>query len=580
MTKPKIKNAYRRLCQTYHPDKHLSPDLKKKATERFTVLNEAFEILSDPEKRRIYDEFGMEGIRAVSNSLVKYEDIKARFQQSGRVTGGSYQKDNSFIVQNTAEVLIDATGIAVILEDLSEEEDYFVAPFAVSQLSLATRATVVLSRKDFLTFQYHIQSRRKMSTHGLTITTRRQFSSNSYGEISYIISSQRSLLEGVFSWKLWRRLSERSTGMIEGSYSSVQAQPLLAVTNTRQLSPNTSAQLTWTAGLAPGVLFAFQNSQDSGTATGSMKLGMLDTSVSFGYRKLVGQNGHWKARGRWSIRGWELEVGIGRDLFSYEAAWSVSVRVGLDGIILKCKVGRSGHQLQLPILVVAHPSPLGIIAPYQYKMDARRKQKEKEERLEKRMKERNDALTALELMKPAVERCRSREENVPGGGLIIIRALYGSSREISILSIDSTLENTEQVADVSDALQYFVEDSRLTLYATTKARLMGFWDPTIDSDEKKVLHIWYKFKNALHECEVDDFLPVELPLLSHRYLQYRSWALSYYCSSKSLSCWSKQLMFESSRNAEVDEAIVVETDKLEVVSCLTDSASEVVDIKI
>jgi hypothetical protein len=295
--------------------------------------------------------------------------------------------------------------------------------------------------------------------------------------------------------------------MIEGSYSPLQAQPLLAVTNTRQLSPNTSAQLTWTAGLAPGVLFAFQNTEDSRTATGSMKLGMLDTSVSFGYRRVVGQNGHWKARGRWSIRGWELEVGIGRDLFSYEAAWSVSVRVGLDGIILKCKAGRSGHQIQVPILVVAHPSPLtaiaaslvtsslfaliqrGIIAPYQYRMDAKRKQKEREERLEKRMKEKNDALTALELMKPAIERCRSREESVSGGGLIIIRALYGASSEISKLSIDSTLENTEQVADVSDALQYFVEDSRLTLYATTKARLMGFWDPTIDSDEKKVLRV-------------------------------------------------------------------------------------------
>lgn len=246
--------------------------------------------------------------------------------------------------------------------------------------------------------------------------------------------------------------------MIEGSYSSVQSQPLLAVTNTRQLSPNTSAQLTWTAGLAPGVLFAFQNSQESRIATGSMKLGMLDTSVSFGYRKMVGQNGHWKARGRWSIRGWELEVGIGRDLFSYEAAWSISVRVGLDGIILKCKFGRSGHQLQLPILVVAHPSPLfaaaaslftssllaliqrGIIAPYQYKMDAKRKQEEREERLQKRTKERNDAMTALELMKQAIERCRNREESVPGGGLIIIRALYGASREISNLSIDSTLE--------------------------------------------------------------------------------------------------------------------------------------------
>lgn len=44
----------------------------------------------------------MEGIRSMSNSLVKYEDIKARFQQSGsRMGGGAYHRDNTFIVQNT-----------------------------------------------------------------------------------------------------------------------------------------------------------------------------------------------------------------------------------------------------------------------------------------------------------------------------------------------------------------------------------------------------------------------------------------------------------------------------------------------
>eukprot|EP00871_Galdieria_phlegrea_P002366 jgi/Galph1/312/GphlegSOOS_G5112.1 len=532
-----IKRAYRKLCQTYHPDKHLSPELKKKveATERFTLLNEAFEILSDTEKRRIYDEFGIEGLKAISQSVVRYEDVKARFQQ-GRGTGGMFQsKDTTFIVQNTAEVSVDATGIAVILQnDVIEDDQYLISPLTVSQLSLATRATLVLSRKDFLIFQYHIQSRRRMSSHTLTVSARRQFSAHSYGEISYIISSQRSILEGVFSWKLWRRLSERSTGMIEGSYSPLQDQPLLAVSNTRQLSPNTSAQLTWTAGFAPGVLFAVQNSNDNQTATGSAKLGMLDTSVGFGFRRQVGDNGHWKARGRWSLRGWELELGIGRDLFASEASWGISLRIGLDGVVLKCKAGRSGHQIQFPLLLIAHPSPglaimaslvtssifaliqRKLISPYQQKMDEARKEKEKSERLERRDREKEEAAVALTLMKTAIERNREREEHVVGGGLIIIRALYGAASEIKQASIDSSVESFEQVADVTDALQYFVEDSRLTLYATTKARLMGFWDPTIDSTEKKVLHIWYKFKGALHECEVDDFLPVELPLMSHR----------------------------------------------------------------
>lgn len=56
-----IKKAYRRLALQYHPDKH-PPEKRKWAEEKFKEISEAYEVLMDPKKRRLYDTYGHEGV--------------------------------------------------------------------------------------------------------------------------------------------------------------------------------------------------------------------------------------------------------------------------------------------------------------------------------------------------------------------------------------------------------------------------------------------------------------------------------------------------------------------------------------
>jgi DnaJ-class molecular chaperone len=61
-SKEDIKKAYRKLAMKYHPDKN--PDKKEEYEVKFKEVSEAYSVLSDDEKKVMYDRFGKEGLKA------------------------------------------------------------------------------------------------------------------------------------------------------------------------------------------------------------------------------------------------------------------------------------------------------------------------------------------------------------------------------------------------------------------------------------------------------------------------------------------------------------------------------------
>lgn len=83
-----IKKAYRKLARKYHPD--LNPN-DSTAKKKFQQINEANEVLSDPEKRKKYDKYGKDWQHGEA-----YEQARQQQSHQGRRSGGTFTEDADF----------------------------------------------------------------------------------------------------------------------------------------------------------------------------------------------------------------------------------------------------------------------------------------------------------------------------------------------------------------------------------------------------------------------------------------------------------------------------------------------------
>jgi len=117
-SKMRLKKAYRKLAVGCHPDKYPN-DAEKQA--QFQSISEAYEVLSDDEKRRIYDQYGEEGLKKGvrgGGGTFDFDDI---FHMFGGGGGGQKKRKDELPKGNPLRIKLQVT-----LEDLYNGKDFEV----------------------------------------------------------------------------------------------------------------------------------------------------------------------------------------------------------------------------------------------------------------------------------------------------------------------------------------------------------------------------------------------------------------------------------------------------------------------
>ncbi|KAF6004033.1 DnaJ (Hsp40), sub C, member 11 [Cyanidiococcus yangmingshanensis] len=333
--------------------------------------------------------------------------------------------------------------------------------------------------------------------------------------------------------KVWRRVSPHSSLAVEASYGLGRGErPELVLSHARQLSENCQGHLAWAAGPAPGYMASFVYGAERWNASFTVNLGLGSSGLKVTVRRVCdqAQTIFARLRGQLTLAGWSLETGLAKE-FAMDSFIAAAARVSHMGVGLRLKIGRAGHRLAIPILLVPSPDPLAFVAVVSFGATAataveylivrplrrlakeRARRRVREEVYQRLAERRRQALQERELLRLQAARSRAMEQE--RNGLVIIRAVYGSATVVERLASPdvpaSVLDALEEVCDVTDALQALVDDrdSSLRLYATSKRSLNGFYDPTL-GDSEPLLRIWYVFQGEPYEVMIGDLDPLQI----------------------------------------------------------------------
>ncbi|KAI5655706.1 hypothetical protein M9H77_32893 [Catharanthus roseus] len=512
-----IRKAYRQWAQVYHPDKYQDAHMKGIATENFQRICEAYEILSDEEKRMIYDLYGMEGLISgleLGSKLNKVDEIKEELERLQRrkeeeKIAAHFRPSGSILANLSLPRFLRGDGI-------------------LRGMAMASEVQSQISKRNVIAIGGNMAVNGNAGGGAASIAFRHQFSPVS--SIEFMGSTGLRALLGV---QTSRQLSRHSSATMGLALSLKDGSLNLSNAWTRQLSETITGNIQLELGSDTSIAVGWQKKDQKISAAAEIKIGVGALGLTAHCTRRFSSKSHGRIAGKVGSGMLEFEIGGGRKISNFSTI-RMLYSIGIQGIFWKFELHRGGQKLIVPILLSRHLYPVfasgALIVPtslyfllktYVFKPYYLRREKQKTlENIEKTLAQVQEARAAAEksqrLLQNVANRKRSRQ--LETGGLVVTKAVYGSPKALGSRNQpeEATDDNTSQIIDVTLPLNFLVNDSgQVKLHeGVKKSGIMGFCDPC--PGEPKKLYVEYTYGGNKYEVTVDDLEELLIPQEEHR----------------------------------------------------------------
>jgi len=522
-----INHAYRRLSRLYHPDKHQNPERKGEAELLFSKTKRAYEVLSDPHMRAIYDSVGESGLSTqgweVAHRTKTPQEIReeyerlAREREEQRLRARTNPKSTVNITINATEIFITDDDEEFYQPDL---RDMFGLPHVeVNGVNISQYIEAPITSKHTAILNGTVASRNGRGEGQLSLSMRRIVSDKTWVEADVGAGSGLSL-----GFKAYRRITDGvfSNGSLLINFSPNSFKLGSQLTLGAQLDKHTLGYINLKMGTGSGLTTSLVRDTDRYHATAGLNFGVPHSYASLSYAHKFSLESKLKLAGKFGTFGGQVTFGAEKNV-SEQSSVSASMSVGVPlGVHLKLKLRRAEQNYSCNVILcdevlpapVVYGTLLPVVAwvavdrllvrPYLMQRERENLKKQREANRSKLLERKKEAVAAVALMRETVKRITETE--TAKKGLVIVRAEYGK-----LVAEDS---EEEESLCVTVPVQCLVKDSKLILHESSKSQLPGFYDPCPGED--KSLRVRYMFHGLLHQVTLADTEPLRIPKQSHR----------------------------------------------------------------
>lgn len=316
-SKNEINNAYYRLSRMYHPDKHRDSKQKQEAVELFNRAKKAHEVLSDEQKRAIYDSLGEKGLETSDWKVAvrgkSAEEIRDEFEQIKR------KRQERLMQQRTnprgsLEVKIDATEMFVTKRRKKKRSVDLSALLSLPRLSVSSMAITQAvdvpmgsSWHSSLSGALRSDAQQRSGSGQVMANVRRQFGDRTFAELQ-VSGGQGPMFVARGSKAISKKSVVSST--LTMHFMDVAIGGNAEFSYGRQFSKYLVGYLTWKAGYDSAMSSALIYDRDKNRFQMQVQVGMKDIFLALSYlRRLEFNNTRLKGAVKLSVFGTSLEYG-------------------------------------------------------------------------------------------------------------------------------------------------------------------------------------------------------------------------------------------------------------------------------